>query len=62
MLGRAGFSPVNIRANGLDVSTLNRLEMNGILDLASVNTLQGLLDTSLQGDLLRGVFATGRLA
>ena len=62
MLGRAGFSPVDIRANGLDVSTLNRLEMNGILDLASVNTLQGLLDTSLQGDLLRGVFATGRLA
>ncbi|MDD1676991.1 MAG: methyltransferase domain-containing protein, partial [Methanomicrobiales archaeon] len=62
MLGRAGFSPVNIRANGLDVSTLNRLEMNGILDLASVNTLQGLLDTSLQGDLLRGVFATERSA
>jgi SAM-dependent methyltransferase len=57
MLARAGFSAQNIRSNGLDVSTLNRLEMNGILDLGPVNALQGLLDASLQGDLLRGIFA-----
>jgi SAM-dependent methyltransferase len=57
MLARAGFSAIDLRSNGLDVSTLNRLEMHARLDLGDVNALQELLDTSFQGDLLRGVFA-----
>jgi SAM-dependent methyltransferase len=57
MLARAGFSVVDLRSNGLDVSTLNRLEMNALLGLTEVNALQKILDTSFQGDLLRGVFA-----
>jgi 2-polyprenyl-3-methyl-5-hydroxy-6-metoxy-1,4-benzoquinol methylase len=56
MTAQAGFSPVEILSNGLDISTLNRLELNNHLDLDRVNELQGLLDGSLQGDLLRGFF------
>lgn len=53
---KAGFYPVEIKSNGLDISTLNRLELNNRLNLTQVNELQGLLDRSLQGDLLRGFF------
>ncbi len=56
MAEKAGFSPSEILSNGLDISTLNRLELNNELDLTRVNELQGLLDSSLQGDLLRGFF------
>jgi len=56
MTEKAGFIPVEILSNGLDVSTLNRLELNNKLDITQVNELQGLLDSSLQGDLLRGFF------
>ncbi len=56
MPGKAGFYPVEIKSNGLDISTLNRLELNNKLNLAQVNELQELLDRSLQGDLLRGFF------
>jgi len=56
MTEKAGFSPVEILSNGLDISTLNRLELNNQLDLTQVNELQGLLDSSWQGDLLRGFF------
>ena len=53
---KAGFSAVEILSNGLDISTLNRLELNNKLDITQVNELQVLLDSSLQGDLLRGFF------
>lgn len=56
MTEKAGFCPVEIRCNGLDISTLNRLELNSKLSLEQVNELQTLLDNSLQGDLLRGFF------
>jgi len=56
MPGKAGFYPVEIKSNGLDISTLNRLELNSKLNLTQVNELQELLDRSLQGDLLRGFF------
>ncbi len=56
MTEKAGFFPVEVLSNGLDVSTLNRLELNNKLDLTQVNELQGLLDSSFQGDLLRGFF------
>jgi 2-polyprenyl-3-methyl-5-hydroxy-6-metoxy-1,4-benzoquinol methylase len=56
MTEKAGFSPVEILSNGLDISTLNRLELNNKLELTQVNELQALLDNSLQGDLLRGFF------
>jgi len=56
MTEKAGFSPTEILSNGLDISTLNRLELNNQLDLTRANALQGLLDSSLQGDLLRGFF------
>lgn len=53
---KAGFFPVEILSNGLDISTLNRLELSNKLNLAQVNEFQALLDSSLQGDLLRGFF------
>lgn len=56
MTEKAGFSPIEILSNGLDISTLNRLELTNKLALTQVNELQGLLDSSLQGDLLRGFF------
>ena len=56
MTERAGFYPVAIKSNGLDISTLNRLELDNKLNLSQVNELQALLDRSLQGDLLRGFF------
>jgi 2-polyprenyl-3-methyl-5-hydroxy-6-metoxy-1,4-benzoquinol methylase len=56
MTGKTGFTPVEILSNGLDISTLNRLELNNKIPLTQVNELQGLLDSSLQGDLLRGFF------
>lgn len=59
MTTRAGFHPVEIQSNGLDISTLNRLELNNGLNLLQVNELQVLLDCSLQGDLLRGFFKKG---
>jgi len=52
----AGFSPVEIISNGLDISTLNRLELGNTLNLSNINDLQKLLDDSMQGDLLRGFF------
>jgi 2-polyprenyl-3-methyl-5-hydroxy-6-metoxy-1,4-benzoquinol methylase len=57
--GKAGFKPIEILSNGLDISTLNRLELNNKLSLTQVNELQALLDISLQGDLLRGFFRKG---
>lgn len=56
MTERAGFYPVAIKSNGLDISTLNRLELDNKLNLSQANELQALLDRSLQGDLLRGFF------
>jgi len=56
MTGKAGFQPISIKSNGLDITTLNRLILNSTLDLPQVNELQALLDSSLQGDLLRGFF------
>jgi 2-polyprenyl-3-methyl-5-hydroxy-6-metoxy-1,4-benzoquinol methylase/ribosomal protein S27E len=56
MLENTGFSVLDISSNGLDASTLNRIEMANILDLAAVNRMQDLFDESLQGDLLRGFF------
>jgi SAM-dependent methyltransferase len=59
MTQKAGFSPVEILSNGLDISTLNRLELRNRLSLDQVNEVQGLLDSSMQGDLLRGFFKKG---
>lgn len=59
MTGKTGFTPIEILSNGLDISTLNRLELNNKLPLTQVNELQALLDISLQGDLLRGFFRKG---
>lgn len=56
LLDKAGFKAVNIVSNGLDVSTLNRLELDKIMTNEMVNKVQQLLDDSLQGDLLRGFF------
>lgn len=59
MTQKAGFVPREIISNGLDISTLNRLEMGNNLTLEQVNALQALVDTSMQGDLLRGFFKKG---
>jgi 2-polyprenyl-3-methyl-5-hydroxy-6-metoxy-1,4-benzoquinol methylase len=56
MTAKAGFDPVSVKSNGLDITTLNRLLLNNTLALPHVNQLQALLDDSLQGDLLRGFF------
>lgn len=56
MTENSGFTPIEIKSNGLDVSTLNRLELNNTLNLSQVNKIQQLLDDSMQGDLLRGFF------
>ncbi len=56
MLEDCGFVQDKVLANGLDISTLNRLEMNNSLDLEQVNKMQDLCDASLQGDLIRGFF------
>ena len=56
MTDDTGFKPVEIMSNGLDISTLNRLELNKKLDISLTNELQSILDNSLQGDLLRGFF------
>ncbi|MCZ7401443.1 MAG: class I SAM-dependent methyltransferase [Candidatus Methanoperedens sp.] len=53
---KAGFSPVEIISNGLDISTLNRLELGNTINLSHINELQKLLDDSMQGDLMRGFF------
>lgn len=59
MLQDTGFKPAKIQSNGLDISTLNRIEMENVLDLSQANILQDLVDISLQGDLLRGFFKKG---
>lgn len=56
MTDKAGFSPIDMKSNGLDISTLNRLELGNSLSLSQINALQKLLDDSMQGDLLRGFF------
>jgi 2-polyprenyl-3-methyl-5-hydroxy-6-metoxy-1,4-benzoquinol methylase len=56
MLQDTGFTPVRIQSNGLDISTLNRTELENILNLSQINKMQDLIDNSLQGDLLRGFF------
>jgi 2-polyprenyl-3-methyl-5-hydroxy-6-metoxy-1,4-benzoquinol methylase len=56
MSEKAGFEPISIKSNGLDISTLNRLFLDNALSLPHVHELQALLDSSLQGDLLRGFF------
>lgn len=56
MTQTAGFEPMAIKSNGLDITTFNRLMLNNTLTLPHVNELQSLLDNSLQGDLLRGFF------
>jgi len=56
MTEKSGFNLAKLRSNGLDISTLNRLEMDNILDISQVNTMQQLIDESFQGDLLRGFF------
>ena len=59
MTEKAEFQPISIKSNGLDISTLNRLMLNNRLTPHMVNELQALLDSSLQGDLLRGFFKKG---
>lgn len=56
MTEEAGFLPVEILSNGLDIGTLNRIELGNKLSLSHVNEIQKLLDDSMQGDLLRGFF------
>ena len=56
MTTKAGFSAIEIKSNGLDISTLNRLKLDNGLTLPQVNEIQQLLDDSDQGDLLRGFF------
>ena len=56
MTDKAGFCADEIKSNGLDISTLNRLELNDELTISQVNKIQQLLDDSMQGDLLRGFF------
>lgn len=56
MTDKAGFKPLNIKSNGLDISTLNRLELDKKIDMDLTNKMQSVLDSSLQGDLLRGFF------
>jgi hypothetical protein len=56
MTDRAGFFADEIKSNGLDISTLNRLELNNALTNSQANEIQQLLDNSMQGDLLRGFF------
>jgi SAM-dependent methyltransferase len=56
MTERAGFYSDTITSNGLDIATLNRLKLDGRLNPSQTTELQGLLDESLQGDLLRGFF------
>ncbi len=60
MLEKTGFQPKSIVTNGLDISTINRLELKNSLDLNQVNVLQEKLDISLQGDLLRGFFSKNK--
>ena len=55
MCGKCGFVCENLVSNGLDISTLSR--MNNIeLPEEETDKLQKILDDSLQGDLLRGFF------
>ena len=56
MTSKADFSAIEVKSNGLDISTLNRLELDNILTLSQVNEIQQLLDDSGQSDLLRGFF------
>ena len=56
MTDKAGFCADEIISNGLDISTLNRLELNNELTIYQVNKIQQLFDDSMQGDLLRGFF------
>lgn len=56
MTEKAGFFADKIISNGLDISTLNRLELENTLSNFHVNQIQQLLDASMQGDLLRGFF------
>jgi len=56
MMEKSGFSPIKLQTNGLDIATLNRLELENTMDLNEVNRLQAILDESFQGDLLRGFF------
>ena len=56
LTAKAGFAKQELFSNGLDISTLNRLKLNGTLSNEQVSDLQSLLDESLQGDLLRGFF------
>ena len=53
---KAGFCADEIKSNGLDISTLNRLELDNTLTNPQANKIQQLLDDSMQGDLLRGFF------
>ncbi|NCA93455.1 class I SAM-dependent methyltransferase [bacterium] len=55
MCSRNGFACKKLLSNGLDVSTISK--MNGLnLESECVNIIQNILDESLQGDLLRGFF------
>ena len=54
MTKKSGFQPVSIRSNGLDITTLNRLILNNISSPSKASELRDLLDSSFQGDLLRG--------
>jgi len=56
MTDDAGFKPIKVMSNGLDISTLNRLELGKKLDNSLTTEMQSVLDASLQGDLLRGFF------
>jgi len=56
MTDKAGFFADEIKSNGLDISTLNRLELDNTLTNPHANEIQQLLDDSMQGDLLRGFF------
>lgn len=56
MTDKAGFYADEIKSNGLDISTLNRLELDNTLTNSQANEVQQLLDDSMQGDLLRGFF------
>jgi len=57
MLNKAGFKVLDIKSNGLDISTINRNCLNEKMSDEHIQFFQNMLDKSLRGDLLRGFFS-----
>jgi len=57
MLEKSGFGCRRLLSNGLDIATVNSLFLEKTLSDKSIGIMQGVLDESMQGDLLRGFFS-----